>query len=137
MTEERKDNCGIKGGNRCRLCPRIDDLGYYMMCEGSPLQKINEKIITHFRESNPGISFEQIIFLDLKCDHATTHGLGWILATITKYVFECKYKETVLCINTFKSILENKLIVFNKLAGGVTTYTNVINIINDLLNVPS
>ena len=98
LTEERRYHCKISESNKCRRCLRTNHSGYFLICDGSPMNRICSNVIECFRKTQPSISLESIIYLDVAAEDETVLGLAWILGTLTEKVYNnenCSEAETL------------------------------------------
>ena len=87
LTEERKKYCKIAANNRCQKCQKMDSTGHFLLCTKSNSQKIYGKFLEHCHETDPNLTTEKLIHMDINGKSEEIYAIGWVLATLTKAHF--------------------------------------------------
>jgi len=129
LTEERRFHCKLSPSNKYRRCSRSDHSGHFLICDGSPLRRISSIIIDCFRKTQPTISLESIVHMDIMAEEDRVLGLAWILGTFTEKFYSNKICSEAEILGQVKSDLS----LLSQINKTHENYTHTISYIQSLL----
>ena len=91
------------------------------------------KFIDECSDLEGNISAEKIIHMDINGSREVRFAVGWILGTITKYVFETRKSGRPPSLESLKSILSHNYNTFLSLSKKIPRYKKVTQLLGIII----